>query len=225
MRPTYLGLADQRDGDGQFAFHSTAQMFRFGAEHRFQFELGRVIVDFGLQIGIVQILQLKHTQSTPNGIIHLYSAISVRGRTKKKKKTDDAIAVNDIIPLSRLYTNHSKKVQMFENREIRYEQIVLGTQPQRVPYGFHVGFDVVALYERRSGRGTYQPGQHGHRGRLSGAVVAQQNGDLIRVHVHGQLVDDVLAGLEALTERLDLYAGLVGHLVRVDFVLEPERRL
>jgi hypothetical protein len=90
---------------------------------------------------------------------------------------------------------------------------------------FHVGFYVVALYQRRSGRGTYQPCQHGHCGGLSGAVVAQQNGDLIRMHVHGQFVDDELAGSEALAERLDLYAGLFGDLIGIDFALEPERRL
>lgn len=92
-------------------------------------------------------------------------------------------------------------------------------------YDFHVSFYVVALYQRRSGRGTYQPGQHGHCGGLAGAVVAQQNSDLIRVHVHGQFVDDVFAGSEALAERLDLYAGLVSDLIGIDFILEPEGRL
>lgn len=55
--------------------------------------------------------------------------------------------------------------------------------------------------------------------------MAQQNGYLIRVHVHGQFVDDVFAGSEALAERLDLYAGLVGDITGIDFRLEPEGRL
>jgi len=61
-----------------------------------------------------------------------------------------------------------------------------------------VGFDIVTLYQRRAGRWTYQSGQHGHSGGFSGAVVAQQNGYLIRLHVHGQLVDDILSGRKTL---------------------------
>lgn len=101
----------------------------------------------------------------------------------------------------------------------------MGTEPQRTPYGFHMGLDVVTLYQRRAGSGAYQPGQHGHGGGLAGAVVTQQNGYLIRMYVYGQLVDDELAGLETLAQRLDVYAGFFGHVFGADFFLEPVRRL
>lgn len=55
--------------------------------------------------------------------------------------------------------------------------------------------------------------------------MTQQDGYLIRMDVHGQFVDGVLAGGETLAERLDLYAGLFGDAVRADFSLEPKRRL
>lgn len=98
-------------------------------------------------------------------------------------------------------------------------------ETQGVSYGFHVGFDIVTLYQRRAGRWTYQSGQHGHSGGFSGAVVAQQNGYLIRLHVHGQLVDDILSGRKTLAQRLDMYAGFFGDLFGADFFLEPKRRL
>lgn len=114
---------------------------------------------------------------------------------------------------------------MLVHGQVRYEQVVLGTQSQRVAYGLHVGLDVVALDQRGAGRGADQSGQHGHGGRLAGPVVSEQNGYLVRVHIHGQFVHDVLAWRETLAERLDLYAGFLDHVPRVDFLLEPERRL
>lgn len=114
---------------------------------------------------------------------------------------------------------------MLQYGQVGYEQIVLRTESQRVSDGLHVSLDVVALDQRRAGRGTYQPGQHGHCGRLARPVVAQQHGDLIGMHVHGQFVDDVLIGGETLAERLDLYAGLLGGVLGSDVFLEPEGRL
>lgn len=78
---------------------------------------------------------------------------------------------------------------MFFYGQVRYEQVVLRAQPQRVPDGFHVGLDVVALDQGRAGRGTYQSSQHGHGGGFSGAVMAQQNGYLVRIDVQGQFID------------------------------------
>lgn len=89
---------------------------------------------------------------------------------------------------------------MLSYGQVRYEQIVLRAQPQGVSYSFHVGFNIVTLYQRRAGRWTYQSGQHGHGGGFSGAVVAKQNGYLIRLHVHGELVNNVLSGRETLAE-------------------------
>lgn len=122
-------------------------------------------------------------------------------------------------------TYRSEKVQVFFYGQIGYEQIVLGAQAQRVPYGFHVGLDVVALYQRGAGRGTDEPGQHRHGGGLAGAVVTEQYGYLVGSHVHGQFVHHVFAGRETLAERLDLYAGLFGHVLGANLSLEPERRL
>lgn len=74
---------------------------------------------------------------------------------------------------------------MLSYSQVRYEQIVLRAESQGMSYGFHVGFDVVTLYQRRTGRCTYQSSQHRHGGGFTGTVVSQQNGYLIRVHVHG----------------------------------------
>jgi len=109
--------------------------------------------------------------------------------------------------------------------QVRYEQIVLRAKSQGMSYGFHVGFDIVAFYQRRTGRWTYQPGQHGHGSGFPGTVVAQQNGYLIRMHVDGELVDDVPAGRETLAERLNMYARFFGDVFGADFLLEPKRRL
>lgn len=109
--------------------------------------------------------------------------------------------------------------------QIRYEEVVLGTETKGVSNGFHVGFDVITLDQSGTRRGAYQPGQHGHGGGLSGTVVAKQNSYLIGLHVHREFVHDVLTGREAFAERLDLYAGLFGHAVGTDFFVEPVRRL
>jgi len=102
--------------------------------------------------------------------------------------------------MNKRHTDHSEKVQMLIHIQVRYEQVVLGTQSQRAADGLHVGFDVVTLDQRRTGCGTDQSSQHGHGGRLAGPVMPQQNGYLVRVDVQGQLVDDELAARETLAE-------------------------
>lgn len=124
-----------------------------------------------------------------------------------------------------MITDRSEKVQVFLYSQIRYEQVVLRTETQGSPDGLHVGLYVVSLNQRGTGRGTYESGQHRHRRRLAGTVVAQQHGYLIRMNVHGQLVDDVFARSETLAQRLDLYAGFFGNVFGTNFFLEPIRRL
>lgn len=114
---------------------------------------------------------------------------------------------------------------MFVHGQIRYEQIVLGTETQRAPDGLHVGLDVVTLDKGRAWCGTYQTGQHRHGGGLSSTVVAQQDGYLVRMYVDGQFVDDVFTGRETFAQRLDLYTGFFGDIFGTDFFLEPVRRL
>ena len=70
---------------------------------------------------------------------------------------------------------------------------MLGAETQFVPDVVHAGPDVVPVNPGTPPCGGKQSGQYGHRGRLSGPVVAQKRGYLPLVEVHRQPVQSLLA--------------------------------
>ena len=112
---------------------------------------------------------------------------------------------------------------MFHDCETGEEHVVLRTQTERVPGCLHVSPDVEAVDPRLPTGGREQSGQHGHRRRLPGPVVAQQGRDLALEGVEGDAGhgNDVPLATEDLPEVDHLHSpGLVGFLLEEQFVPE-----
>ena len=81
-----------------------------------------------------------------------------------------------------------KEIQMLLHRQVIIQDIMLRTESETRPDPLQVTPNAASVHEGRPAGGWDEPGQHGHGGGLTGAVVAKQHRDLTLVHVHVHVV-------------------------------------
>ena len=93
--------------------------------------------------------------------------------------------------MSRFHPYHSKEPEVLPHSEILEEHVVLGAEAEAAPDLVHAGGDVVSVDDGGSRARGEHSRQHGHRGGLARAVVAEQRRDLALVRGEGDAVDSV----------------------------------